>query len=300
MRVKITLKSYAALLGVVAAGLAFNAHGEIAVSDDTNTPLKLAAPAKRIVSLAPHVTELLFAVGAGKQVVGTVDYSDYPAAAKAIPKVGGYSKLDLEAIVALKPDLIIGWESGNHAASVQKLRSMGLPVYLTQPNKLEEIPSVLERFGKLAGTEVAAKQAARQFRERQAKLTSQYSHKPNVPVFYQVWKQPLMTVNGKQIISDVLRICGGSNVFADLPILAPTVTAEAVIAINPEVILASGMGQSRPDWVDDWRRWGSLTAVKRNNLYFIPPDLLQRHTPRILDGAEKLCHLLDEARQKRK
>jgi iron complex transport system substrate-binding protein len=120
-----------------------------------------------------------------------------------------------------------------------------------------------------------------------------------VEVFYQVWKQPMMTVNGKQIISDAIRLCGGRNVFAALPILAPTVTAEAVIAANPEVIVASGMGEARPEWLDDWRRWKTLAAVAGDNLYFIPPDLIQRHTPRILDGAEQLCLHLETARGKR-
>lgn len=275
------------------------AAAEIVVTDVGGTRIKLTAPARRIISLAPHITELLFAAGAGDRVVGNVEYGDYPPAARAVPKVGGYSRLDLEAIVALKPDLVIGWETGNAPAAVARLRTMGLSVYLSQPNRMEDIAGELERIGKLAGTEVAANAAATAFRERYARLAARYGERPSVDVFYQIWKQPLMTVNGKQIISDAIRLCGGRNVFAALPILAPTVTVEAVIAANPEVIVASGMGDSRPEWLDDWRRWSTLAAVTGDNLYFIPPDLIQRHTPRILDGAEKLCTILETVRAKR-
>lgn len=274
-------------------------HAEIVVTDVTGTSIHLALPARRIVSLAPYITELLFAAGAGDRMVGNVDYGDYPSSAKTLPKVGGHSRLDLEVIVALKPDLVMGWESGNAPASIARLRTLGLTVHLSQPNRIEDIPGELERIGKLAGTEVVANVAASAFRERYAKLASRYGQRPPVNVFYQIWKQPLMTVNGKQIISDALRLCGGRNVFSQLPILAPTVTEEAVIAANPEVIVASGMGEYRPEWLDDWRRWNKLTAVVRNNLFSVPPDLIQRHTVRILDGTEQLCGYLEAARAKR-
>lgn len=274
------------------------ARGEIVVTDAGGASVKLAVPAKRIVSLAPNITELLFAAGAGDRVVGTVDYSDYPAAARALPRVGG-QLLDLEAIVALKPDLVLGWVSGNAEAAVARLRSLGLTVHLSEVSRIEDIAGELERIGMLAGTGDTASAAARAFRQRYAKLAARYSRQPPVAVFYQIWKQPLMTVNGRQIISDAIHLCGGRNVFAQLPILAPTVTVEAVIAANPEVIVASGMDDSRPEWLDDWKRWTTLTAVARDNLFFVPPDLMQRHTPRILDGAEKLCAHLETARGKR-
>ena len=165
-------------------------------------------------------------------------------------------------------------------------------MHLSQSNRIEDIAGELERIGELAGTEAAANVAAAAFRQRYARLARGYSRRPAVDVFYQVWKQPMMTVNGRQIISDAIRLCGGRNVFAALPILAPTVTVEAVIAANPEVIVASGMDEARPEWLDDWRRWKTLAAVAGDNLYFVPPDLIQRHTPRILDGAEKLCEHL--------
>lgn len=258
-----------------------------------------SSPAKRIISLAPHITEQLYAAGAGGKLVGNVDYGDYPPAAKALPKVGGYTQPDLEAILALKPDLVIAWQSGNPPAVLEKLRAMGIALYVSQPDRIEDVAREIERFGVLAGTESVANPAAAAFRARHAALAARFSQRPVVDVFYQIWKQPLMTVNDKQIISDVIGLCGGRNVFGSLPILAPTVTVEAVLTANPEVIVASGMGDERPEWLNDWRRWKTLAAVKRDNLYFIPPQEIQRHTPRLLDGAEKLCLALDAAREKR-
>ena len=280
-------------------GVCATAWAEVQVTDDTGSRVRLSAPAQRIVSLAPHITEVLFAAGAGDKLVGVVDYSDYPLPAKKIRRVGSYAQQDLEAIAALKPDLVVAWESGNPAASVAKLKALGLPVYVSQPNRIEDIAKDIERYGKLAGTDVVASAEAARFRERLQRLAARYGNQPPVTVFYQIWKQPLMTVNGKQIISDVLTVCGGRNVFANLPTLAPTVTLESVIAANPEAIIASGMDDARPEWLDDWRRWKQMAAVRNDNLYFVPPELLQRHTPRILDGAEQLCRHLETARHKR-
>ena len=286
-------------LSLLCALAVLPARAEIVVTDVGGTRVRLAAPAKRIVSLAPHITELVYAAGAGERMVGNVEYGDFPPAAARLAKIGGYSRLDLEAIVALKPDLVLGWQSGNLPAAVARLRALGFTVHLSQSNRIEDIAGELEQIGKLAGTEAAASAAAAAFRQRYARLAARYSQRPSVDVFYQIWKQPLMTINGQQIISDAIRLCGGRNVFAALPILAPTVTVEAVIAANPEVIVASGMGDSRPEWLDDWRRWTTLAAVARDNLYFVPPELIQRHTPRILDGTEQLCAHLEAARAKR-
>ncbi|MHB1427457.1 MAG: cobalamin-binding protein [Rhodocyclaceae bacterium] len=293
------MKRLLALFALFVLAAARAANAEIAVTDDTGVTLHLAKPARRIVSLAPHVTETLFAAGAGHRIVGAVDYSDFPAAAKAIPRVGGYSRLDLEAIAALKPDLVIGWASGNGPAHIEKLRALGLPIYLAQPERIDDVAANLERYGELAGTPGPARAAAANFRARLAALRERHATRPRVRVFYQIWKQPLMTVGGGQVISDVIHLCGGENVFADLKPLAPKVTVEAVLAADPEVIIASGMGESRPEWLDDWRQWQSMTAVKRDNLFFVQPDLIQRHTPRLVEGAERLCAHLDVARGRR-
>ena len=275
------------------------AHAELVFKDDTGREVRLKAPARRIVTLAPHATEILHAAGAGDRLVGTVDYSDYPPSAKALPRVGSYERLDLEAIAALKPDVVIAWETGNPAGQVEKLRTLGLTVYASQPNRMEDIAAQIERFGQLAGSEVLASTAAAQFRQRLETLRRANARKPTVRVFYQIWNNPLMTVGGPQIISDAIQLCGGENVFGTLPQMASTVSVEAVLAANPEAIVATGMGEARPDWLSDWNKWMRMTAVARGNLFHINPDIMQRHTPRILDGAEQLCAALDVARSRR-
>jgi len=269
------------------------------VTDDSGAKVRLVQPARRVISLAPHITETLFAAGVGERLVGAVQYSDYPAQAKRVPRIGSYEQFDLEAIVALKPDLAIGWQSGNSPAHLDKLRQLGIPVYITQPNHIDDIARDLERYGTLLGNQQGARAAAA-FRARLADLHARYSTRPRVRVFYEVWNQPLMTVGRAQIISDAIRLCGGENVFDDLQQMAPVVTLEAVIAVNPDVIVASGMDEARPEWLDDWRKWRQLKAVATDNLHFVPPDIIQRHTPRLLDGAEMLCQHLETARARRK
>lgn len=290
-------KGFTIFLLLLSMGLA---RADISVTDDTGREVRLKNPASRIITLAPHAAETLFAAGGGARMVGTVDYSDYPEAARKLPRVGGYSRLDLEAIAALKPDLVIAWQSGNAAAQVDKVRALGFPVFVTQPNTMEDVALQLERFGKLAGSEAVANPAAAKFRERLAKLRAQYANKPKVRTFYQIWKQPLMTVGGPQIISDAIRLCSGENVFGHLSQMAPTVSLEAVIAADPEAIIATGMGDARPEWLNDWNKWSRMTAVQRDNLFHINPDIMQRHTPRILDGTEKLCQALETVRSRRK
>lgn len=281
---------------LLAAG---SAQAAIDITDDTGQALHLAQPAKRIVSLAPHITEMLFAAGAGDRVVGAVQYSDYPEAAKKIARVGGYTSVDMEKVAALKPDLVVAWKSGNRGAHLDKLRALGIPVFINEPRRIDDVARSIAQLGKLAGTDSAGEAAAQAFRKRHAALAAKYSARPPVRIFYEAWNRPLMTINGEHLISDVIRLCGGDNVFAKLPMLAPTIDAEAVLAAMPEVIVASGMGEGRPEWLDDWRKWTKLPAVAQGNLFFIPPDQIQRHTPRILDGAERLCSQLDEARSRR-
>ena len=296
MSLSLRLRSLAASLLLAAAHVA---AGEISIKDDAGRLIKLPAPARRIVSLAPHITEDLFAIGAGDRLVGSVDYSDYPEAAKRISRVGGYSRIDLEAIVALRPDLVVAWQSGNDAAQMDRLRALGIPLLLTQSNRIEDIAASLELLGRATGNGAAAAVAAGAFRERLAALQSRYGSRPVVRTFYEVWHQPLTTIGGSQIISSVIRLCGGENIYAGLAPLAPKVSTEAVVSANPEAIVASCMDVARPDWLDNWKQWPSLTAVARDNLFFVPPDILQRHTPRLLDGAEMLCRHLEQARQRR-
>ena len=275
------------------------ARADLLFTDDSGHEVRLKTPAKRIITLAPHATEILYVAGAGERLVGTVEFSDYPPAAKKVPRVGSYERLDLEAISALKPDLVIAWETGNPAGQVAKLKALGLTVYASQPNHMEDIAAQLERFGQLAGSEVAAGAAAGQFRQRLENLRRGNAQKPTVRVFYQIWTAPLMTVGGPQIISDAIRLCGGENVFGHLSQMSPTVSVEAVLEANPEAIVATGMGDARPEWLNDWNKWTRMRAVKRGNLFHINPDIMQRHTPRILDGTQQLCADLDIARSRR-
>ncbi len=268
------------------------------VTDDVGRIVTLATPARRIISLAPHTTELLFAAGAGDRVVGVVDYSDFPEAAKALPRVGSSSALDLERIVALRPDLIVGWRSGNPVAAVERLAKLGIATFLSEPHRLDDIPSDIERLAVLTGTVDTAASASRNFRDAARVLRDTYSKRAAVRVFYQIWDQPLITVNGDHIISAVLNVCGGENIFATLGPLAPQISVEAVLAADPEVIII-GDSDARHQGGDFWGRWPSLQAVNKKHIYGVSPDHMQRHTPRILLGARRVCEILDEVRVQR-
>jgi len=285
------------LRGLLASLLLAGACADVAVKDDQGRTVSLKQPAQRIISLAPHLTEHLYAIGAGSRIVGATNYSDYPAAAKALPRVGGYNSFDLEKIRALKPDLIVAWPSGNPARQLEQIESLGIPVFYDEAQKLVQVPTVMERLGVLSGQEAGGKAAAAEFRSRLAKLEARYAGKKPVRMFYQVWDRPLMTINREQIISDVMHLCGAENVFANLPSLVPTVDEEAVITANPALIATSGEASNKVNWLDRWRRWPRLAATARQQLYILPPDLLSRMGPRLVDGAEALCQVVEQARQ---
>lgn len=287
-------------VALAVASLPIAGFAQVQAVDDANQLVVLAQPSRRIVSLAPHVTELLFAIGAGAQVVGADEYSDYPLTAITIPRIGRAGALDLERIVALRPDLVIGWGSGNSTAQVEHLRRLGLKVFVSEPRRMEDVASSLRRLGQLSGQSRQGEAAAVHFESGIAQLRQRYAARPAVTVFYEIWDRPLMTVNGQHIISDVLSLCGGENVFANLAQLAPTVDVEAVIKAQPQAILGSGSDATRPRWLDDWRRWPAIPAAGNDNLFNIPPDLIQRHTPRLLEGATLVCKALEAARSKPK
>lgn len=272
------------------------AHAQVQVRDDYGHDVSLPAPAQRIVSLAPHLTELLYDAGAGAHVVGALEYSDYPPEARRLPRVGSETGIDLEAVLALQPDLIVAWPNVGSLRAVNRLAGLGLAVFRSEPRELDDIARTLERLGVLAGTEAAARTAAQAFRARVRALEERYSKRPTVRVFYEVWDRPLQTVNGDHVISKVMRLCGGENVFAHLPLLAPEIDREAVLRANPQVIIASGADGKPPAWLEQWKAFPGLAAAAKDQLYSIPADLIQQHTPRILDGAERLCHLLEEVR----
>ena len=285
---------------LVFAGCPFLAIANpITVIDDTGQTITLDKPAQRIIALSPHIVETLFAAGAGNRIVGAVEYSDYPVVAKTIPRVGSYATFDLEALASLKPDLVIGWETGNSPGAVDKIKRLGIPVYLSQSNTVAQVAVEIDKFGQLAGTENVSKPAAQAFRNKLARLQQTYGQRPTVSVFYQISDSPLMTIGGKQIISNALSLCGGRNIFANLTPMAPVITPEAVLAANPEAIMTSGMEQINPQALDMWKKWPKLLATQRQNFFLIDSDLINRNGPRIIEGTQQLCTAIQTARDRR-
>ena len=287
------------LAGIALALGLLEARAEIRVVDDAGRTVVLPSPARRIVSLAPHVTETLFEAGAGHLIVGTVKHADYPEAAKRIPRVGDNALLDLERIASLEPDLIVVWLHGNSEKHLEKVRKLGIPMFYNRPATLSEIPSSLTRLGKLAGTETRAARSAEVFAARLADLRQRYAHRSPVPLFFQVWQKPLLTINGTQIISDVIRLCGGTNIFAEEKLLVPTVDVEAVVSADPEAVLRTGKASDRDSGFEPWRKLANFRPTARGNLVLLETDSLGRHSPRILDGAELLCEALERVRSRR-
>ena len=287
------------LAALLIAFPAFQAAAEVRVTDDIGNEIVLPAPAQRIVSLAPHATELLFEAGAGTRVVGTVQFSDHPAAAREIPRVGDSANVDLERVVALRPDLLVVWWQGNSQKHLEKLRSLGIPTFNSRPRMLADIPDAIERLGKLAGTSQTAHDAAQAYAVRLDALQRRYAARPPVPLFFEVWDRPLMTINRDQIISDVIRVCGGRNVFGDERLLVPTVDLEAVVAAKPEAIVKIAEPGSGDDF-GLWKKIPGFDPVARGNLLLLRSDTLVRPSPRILEGASELCEALEAVRARRR
>ncbi len=258
-------------------------------------PQARAASAPRIVSLAPHITELLFAAGAGERLVGVSAYSDYPPAAKQLPRIGDAFRLDYERILALHPDLAVAWASGTPQPVIARLRALGVPVTVLGIRTLEDIPAAIEQLGRLAGTGKAADAAAARFRERLDAMRADYAGRPPVTVFIELDQQPLFTVTGRHMISEVVSICGGRNVFASLPGLAPPVDLEAVVAADPEAILYTGPD---PDPARFWHGRNEIRAVRDGNVLKVPGDFVSRATPRVLLGVKRVCQALDAVRER--
>ncbi len=271
-------------------------RADVVVDDYLGRKVQLQQPARRIIALAPHIVENLAAAGGIEYLVGAVDYCDYPEQAKSVTRVGSISQYSMEAIVGLHPDLVVVWMSTKGGAVLQRLEKLGIATYASDPHSLTDVAKSINDFGKLMATEAIAEPNAQNFLSRLANLKQTNLHKKKMSVFYQVWHDPLQTLNNKHIISDVISLCGGVNAFGDLPTLAPKLSIESVLARDPDVIIASGMGEARPDWLDKWQAWKNLRAVKNQHLYFVPPDIIQRHTLRILDGAEAMCRAIDQAR----
>lgn len=276
------------------------ACADVSVLDDAKRTVTLTQPAKRIVSLAPHVTELVFAAGAGDRLVAVSDYSDFPEQAKQIPSIGSIFALDLERLLALKPDLVILWGTGNAKQLAKKLRGNKLVVFESEAHDYEDIASSIERIATLAGTDAAGKLSAQQFRQRLQQLREQYRLKAQekpITVFHQMVKSPLMTVNHEHFISKMMQLCGGQNIFADLKEISSTITVEALLLANPEMIFSGGKTNGKLS--NEWTQLPSLKAVKNHAIYSINGDWLHRSGPRVLDASEQLCLAIKEVRDAR-
>lgn len=271
----------------------------ISVVDDAGHRLTLAAPARRVIAMAPHITELLFAAGGGASVVGAMNYSDYPAAAKALPLVGSDASIDIERLLALRPDLLVVWQSGNTARQLEQLKGLGIPLFYSEPRTLEQVATSIERLGSLLGSGDSAAAAAGRYRASIARLRARYAARAPVAVFYQVWDKPIYTLSDRHILGDALRVCGAVNVFGSLPVVAPTVGIEAVLAADPEAIFGSEQHDPSDTGIAMWRQYPRMTAVARGNLFRIDGVLLTRPGPRLAQGTERLCEDVELARRRR-
>jgi iron complex transport system substrate-binding protein len=277
--------------------VALPAHAMVSAIDDTGATVTLAAPARRIVTLAPHAAELVHAAGAGERIVGVIKGTDYPPAVTALPVVGDAAALDLERIVALAPDLIVTWP-WTTPAQVAWLRGRGIAVFEADPHAIDGIATDVERIGALAGTAATASTAARDLRARIAEAASHGNAEAPLRVFYQVSDLPLYTLGGRHLVSQAIAHCGGANVFGGLSIPAPQVSVEAVLAADPQAIVAGTDFARRPAWLDAWSRWPALSAVRYGNLFVVDANLLHRPGPRFVDGVVQLCRALDDARRR--
>jgi iron complex transport system substrate-binding protein len=265
----------------------------VVVTDDAGEVVRLAQPATRIIALAPHATELVFAAGAGSKLVGVVAGSDFPAAARELPLVGDANTIDLERIVAAKPDLVVTWPYTT-AAQLDALRRRGIAVFTSNPATIDGIAVDLSRLGELAGTADAAERAAAAFRAEIRGLAAKAAARQGPPlrVFYEIWDPPIFTIGGRHLISEAIALCGGRNVFADLTTAAPVVSAEAVLAARPEVIVAGSDDGHTPAWLARWEQWPALPAVADGRLVTVDGNLLHRPGPRFADGVAALCAVL--------
>lgn len=262
------------------------------VVDDMGYPVELRQSAKRIISLAPDITEIVFAIGQAKHLVGVLSGSDYPSCATKLPQVGSYLGLDLEELLALHPDLIIAW---GHAFAKQLsfIRKQGIAVYITNPKQLTDIPRTMLNLGQLTDTFPKAQQAAADFNQALLTLKTKYQQTKPVTVFFQIGHYSLFTINKDSWINQVISLCGGHNVFAQASLTVPKVDWEAILMANPEVVLAA---TDQRDWKAPWQKWPQITAVKTHALWEIPPDWIERAGPRLIKGVALICERLSQAR----
>jgi iron complex transport system substrate-binding protein len=265
------------------------------VSDDLGRTVQVVAPPLRIVSLTPGATEMLFAAGAGMQLIATVQYSSEPPAARAVPRIGDVAAIDMERLVVLRPEVVIAWPAGGNPAQRAKIAALSIPLYQQQVARLTDLPGSLRRLGVLAGTEPVAEAAATALEARLMALERTYGTAAGgwrPTVLLQVWNRPIYTVGGRHLMSDALAICGARNVFADLPEPGPLVDIEGVIGRNPDIIIAASPPGEGAAWVADWQRFPTLAAVRNHRVVAFENQALSRLGPSVLDATEDLCRTI--------
>lgn len=261
------------------------------VHDDWGRAVSVTAQRPRVVSLAPHATELLFEAGAGARVVAVDVNSDRPADAAGLARVSAWPAFDAEALLAQRPDLIVVWGAGLDARQLARLAALA-PVFVSDPRRLEDIATSLERLGTLTHSAAPARDAAARARERLAVLRARHAGGTPVSVFYEVWSRPLITVSDQGVIGDALRTCGARNVFAEATRAAPVVDVEAVLAAAPRLLVVS---DDAPSVAARWRALG-LWRGTTERVATIDASSLQRPTLRMFDAIEALCRAVETAR----
>ncbi len=273
---------------------ALPATSGITVVDDAGRKVTLAHVPRRIVSIAPGATEMLFAAGAGERVIATSEFSDEPAAAKKIPRIGDSNAIDIERVVALQPDVVVVWEGGSNLAQVNRLESLHVPLYRQKLEKLADIPVSLRRLGALADTRAVADKAALDIEARLARLEKRYGKTTGPTVLLEVWNRPIYTVGGTHMMTDSLRLCGARNVFADLKDQGPSIDTEAIIGRDPEIIVAVAPPGVAAEWLAEWKRFGTMRAVKNGRLIPFEDQRLTRLGPSAIAGTEALCEAINK------
>ncbi|HUL90760.1 MAG TPA: cobalamin-binding protein [Burkholderiales bacterium] len=276
----------------VAGLLGTGAHA-LQMRDDRGVTVSLERPPERIVTLAPHLAEIVFAAGAGAKLVGVSTFTRHPAEAERLPVVASYGRVDIERLIALRPQLVLAWQSGNSALQIGRLERIGLPVFVTETRSLADVPRIVRVVGALAGSADLAEARARQFERGVAELRRRHAGERNIAVFLEIWHRPMLTVNGAHLASDALRLCGGRNVFAAAKALTPLVSREQLLAARPEAIITAGFGA---ETLQAWPGFDPVAAVRHRRIYAIDPDLLYGQGPRLLEGARALCDRLEQAR----
>jgi iron complex transport system substrate-binding protein len=284
------------LLSFLVALSAGYAHAAaVSAVDDLGRKVELKAPARRIVTLAPFLTELIYSAGAGAKLVGASAYSDYPSEARALPQVGSAAGPEIEALAALKPDLVLAWRDSIRVEDVERIERLGIPVYVAQPRRLDQVAGVLEAVGRLAGAD--ATHAAAAYRSRLAELRAAHAGKARVRVFVEVWHRPLTTIAGRHWINEALELCGGENVFGELAAVAPVVSWEELYRRDPRMILGAGSAAGgEAAFRAHWSERATLDAVRAGRLAWLDADTLQRPTLRLADGVARLCEALEAGR----